>query len=246
MFFSKLASLQRESASALSSVVESWPQNKSEGASGPPYFVSLLTLVHPPVLMDLPWPFLLISRSPWNFYQFLSSNVPRSSFLKLPEDPDKIPLPYSSPSYSFIVFLRNCLPYSFLFFTSFRSSRISYFPLSSAILLLPLYPLFFLSLCGLPAFSVSSRIYFFLVVSLSSRFTLAISFSSSLNRWFPTISSSDFLLLLLLRPRQGSRREITLINWSISKARSNSMRGYLRIYTLREGAQRRATMKLGI
>jgi len=134
----------------------------------------------------------------------------------------------------------------FHFVRSFRSSLISYFSLSSTAVLLPLYPLFFLSLCGLSSFSVSSRIYFFLVVSPSSRSTLAISFSSSPTRWFPTISPSDFLLLLLLRPRQGFRREITLINWSISKARSNSVRGYLRIYTLREGAQRRATMKPGI
>jgi hypothetical protein len=35
-----------------------------------------------------------------------------------------------------------------------------------------------------------------------------------------------------VRPRRGSRREITLINWSISEARSNSVRGYLRGSTL--------------
>lgn len=182
--------------------------------------------------MDPPWPPLLISRSPWNFYQFLSSDVSRSSFLKLPEE---IPT-----RFFFLIFLhrilllslRNCLPYSFLF--SLLSGLISYFSLSYTAVLLPFYPLFFLSLCGLSFLSVSSRIYFSLVVSPSSRSILAISFSSSPTRWFPTISPSDFLLLLL-RPRQGSRREITLINWSISKARSSSTRGYLRIYTLREG-----------
>lgn len=56
----------------------------------PPFlFLSLFlarSLVHR-VLMDLSRPRLLISRSPWNFYQFLSSDVPRSSFLKFPEDP---------------------------------------------------------------------------------------------------------------------------------------------------------------
>lgn len=195
--------------------------------------------------MDPPWPPLLISRSPWNFYQFLSSDVSRSPFLKLPEDPDKILLPYTSSSHSFIVSLPKLSTVFFSLFHFVRSFRSS-LSLSSTAILLPLYPLFFLSLCGLSSFSFSSRIYFFLVVSPSSRSTLAISFSSSPTRWFPTISPSDFLLLLLLRPRRGSRREITLINWSISKARSNSVRGYLRIYTLREGAQRRATMKPGI
>lgn len=72
--------------------------------------------VHPRILMDLPRPPpRLIPRSPWNFYQFLSSDVPRSSFLKFPEDPDD-----SSSLFLhriFIVFLRDCLPYSSLFFS---------------------------------------------------------------------------------------------------------------------------------
>lgn len=70
----------------------------------------------------------LIPRSPWNFYQFLSSNVLRSSFLKFPEDPDD---PSSLFLYrTFIVFLRDCLPYSSLslsFSCSFHRSFISYF-----------------------------------------------------------------------------------------------------------------------
>lgn len=78
--------------------------------------------VHPRILMDLPRPPRLIPRSPWNFYQFLSSNVPRSSFLKFPEDPDD-----SSSLFLhriFIVFLWDCLPYSsfsfsLLFFPQF-------------------------------------------------------------------------------------------------------------------------------
>jgi len=49
------------------------------------------------------------------------------------------------------------------------------------------------------------------------------------------------------RPRRGSRREITLINWSISEARSSSVRGYPRGSTRCERrAQGRATMKPGV
>lgn len=43
-----------------------------------------LPLARPRVLMDLSRPRLLISRSPWNFYQFLSSDVPRFIFPKIP------------------------------------------------------------------------------------------------------------------------------------------------------------------
>lgn len=66
--------------------------------------------------MDLPRPPRLIPRSPWNFYQFLSSDVPRSfSLLKFPKDPDD-----SSSLFlhrTFIVFLRDCLPYPSLSFS---------------------------------------------------------------------------------------------------------------------------------
>jgi len=83
--------------------------------------------VHPRILMDLPRPPRLIPRSPWNFYQFLSSNVPRSSFLKFPEDPDD-----SSSLFLyriFIVFLWDCLSY-LSFFSLSRSLFLSTVPSS--------------------------------------------------------------------------------------------------------------------
>lgn len=183
--------------------------------------------------MDLPRPPRLIPRSPWNFYQFLSSDVPRSSFLKFPEDPDDSSSLFLH--HTFIVFLRDCLPYSSLSSSrSFYSFFISYFPPPFAIVLLPpsASPSLALPLLLPAPCPVSSRIYSspwsLSILSLFSR----VFFFPSPTRWSPTISPSD---LFPLRPRRGSRREITLINWSISKAQSSSVRGYLRIYTLREG-----------
>lgn len=111
--------------------------------------------------MDLPRPPRLIPRSPWNFYQFLSSDVPRSSFLKFPEDPDD-----SSSLFlhrTFIVFLRDCLPYSSLSFSrSFHSSFISYFlPPSAIVFLPPAWPLLLPPPCPVPP-----RIYSSLMTSL--------------------------------------------------------------------------------
>lgn len=136
-------------------------------------------------------------------------------------------LPYFS---TFIVFLRNCLPYSSLSFSrSFRSSFISYFLPPSAIVLLPsFWPLLLPPPCLVSPRICSSPVASLCPLSLFSR----VFFLPSPTWWSPTISPSD---LLPRRPRRGSQREITLINWSISKARSSSVRGYLRIYTLREG-----------
>lgn len=138
--------------------------------------------VHPRILMDLPRPPpRLIPRSPWNFYQFLSSDVPRSSFLKFPEDPDD-----SSSLFLhriFIVFLRDCLPYSSLFFSPppVLTSSISYFLPPSAIVLLP--PAW--SLLLPPPCPVSPRIYSSLVASLCP-------FASSLaSSFFPLRQPGD-------------------------------------------------------
>lgn len=58
----------------------------------------------PRVLMDLSRPRLLISRSPWNFYQFLSSDVPHSSFLKFPRGSRRFFF-LISPLYSYCLFM---------------------------------------------------------------------------------------------------------------------------------------------
>lgn len=167
--------------------------------------------------MDPPWPPLLISRSPWNFYQFLSSDVSRSSFLKLPEDPGR----FFFLTVFLIVFFY-CLSTElstvsfslFHFVRSFRSSLISYFPLSSAhtFSYISTSSLLTIRLRSLILLSFFANLFLSRSSSVISFYSLAISFSSSPTRWFPTISPSDFLLLFLLRPRQGSRREITLIN----------------------------------
>lgn len=111
------------------------------------FFSLARSLVHR-VLMDLSRPRLLISRSPWNFYQFLSSDVPRSSFLKFPEDPGD----------SSSLFLR-CTPYClFMGLPPHPPSTLS-FPLFARFLFLYLHS--FHSLCPL-IFSSS-----FLFLSLS-------------------------------------------------------------------------------
>lgn len=74
--------------------------------------------------MDLSRPLRLIPRSPWNFYQFLSSDVPRSSFLKFPRASRRFFF-LTSPPYLYCVFTRLSTVF-FSFFLPF-SSFISYF-----------------------------------------------------------------------------------------------------------------------
>lgn len=109
--------------------------------------------VHPRILMDLPRPPpRLIPRSPWNFYQFLSSDVPRSSFLKFPEDPDD-----SSSLFLhriFIVFLRDCLPYSSLFLSPPPRSYFLHLLFSSSVRdRSPATRLVFITASSMPGFS---------------------------------------------------------------------------------------------
>lgn len=89
-------------------------------------------------------------------------------------------------------------------------------------------------------FSFLSILYQFLLCIIASKMLLSISLKLSpsfIRQFLPPSQLQNFPLSLpcfalssvfLVR---GSRVEITLINWSISKARSSSVREYLWIYT---------------
>lgn len=162
--------------------------------------------------------------------EFLPISVLRRSALIFPKIPwgSRRSFFLISPLYLYCVFTRlSTVLFSLSFSRSFHKSFIFYFlpPRSPSCHPPGLY------YCLLHARFLHGSIRLSWPLSVLLLF-FRVLFLPSPTRWSPTISPSD---LLPLRPRRGSRREITLINWSISKARSSSVRGYLRIYTLREG-----------
>jgi len=166
-----------ESSSALSRVVESWPQNKSKGASGCLGLSSRFILAFSWTFHDLPVSFRGLRGIFTNFCP------PTLIFPKIPRGSRRFFF-LISPSYLYCV-LRDCLLYPFLSFSrSFHSSFISYF-LSLVRDRPPATRLAFITASSMPGFSADL---FSRGLSLSSRSSLASSFFLLLN---PVISG-DF------------------------------------------------------
>lgn len=129
--------------------------------------------------MDLPRPLRLIPRSPWNFYQFLSSDVPRSSFLKFPGGSRRF-LFLTSPPYLYCVFTR--LSTVFFFFLSPVLFTVLIFTVRDRP---PTTRPTFIAASSMPGFSADLFVSHDLsILSLFSR----IFFLPSPTRWSPAIS----------------------------------------------------------